>query len=198
MAASGCPHITYWAAPCGNRGGCEGVLYATALKKVRETEWRFRAHFIVNIMPAVFQLNSVNLARLARLSTGPRACRNPRLKCLNIDIKKCPKQMTDWYFRAHFIVNMPAIFQQNSGNFGPKIRALQPSNLIFLFVWSARIRMTISGTFHSEYAFQLNSGNFQRFGHFNPAILAFRFARIRAFKHSKRTIWSRFLPENNG
>ena len=110
--------------------------------------------------------------------------------------------MTDWYFRAHFIVNMPAIFQQNSGNFGPKIRALQPSNLVFRFARSARIRMTISGTFHSIYmpgTFQLNSGNFQRFGHLNPEISAFRFARIRvAFKHSKRTIWSRFLPENNG
>ena len=144
---------------------------------MRETEWRFRAHFIMNIMPAVFQLNSVNLARLARLSTGPRACRNPRLKCLNIDIKKCPKQMTDWYFRAHFIVNMPAIFQQNSGNFGPKIRAFQPSNLVFRFARSARIRMTISGTFHSEYARRISAkfGEFSEIRAFQPSNISLPF-----------------------
>ena len=56
---------------------------------------------------------------------------------------------------GHIIVNMPAVFQQNSSDFGPKIRAFQPT-----------------------------SRN-----------LVFRFARIRPFKHSKRTIWSRFLPE---
>ena len=61
----------------------------------------------------------------------PLFARNPRFKCLNIGIK---------HFRAHFLVNMPAVFQQNSGNFRSKILAFQPSNLVFRF---GRIRTLI-------------------------------------------------------
>ena len=90
-------------------------------------------------MPAVFQLNS----GISAMPFGSPFC--PNLTA------KWPEFL---YIFEHISYIYAAVFQRNSSNFGPKIRAFQPRNLVF------------------------------------------HFARIRAFKRWKRTIWSRFLPEN--
>ena len=51
---------------------------------------------------------------------------------------------TEGHFRAHFIVNIPAVVQLNLGNFRLKIRAFQPCNLILRF---ARILRQIARIF---------------------------------------------------
>ena len=89
---------------------------------------------------------------------------------------------------------MPSVFQLNSGNFnlaisfgdlnvliGPDFYPKITVKCLNIGTHSARNRMTILGTFHSEYAGRIyfsssDSGN-----------LVIHFA-IRAYKHSKRTI----------
>ena len=61
------------------------------------------------------------------------------------------------------------------GSLSSKIRAFQASNLVFRFArigtQSARIRMTISDTFHNEYASRISAkfGTFSEIWAFQPS-----------------------------
>ena len=117
---------------------------------------------------------------------------------------------TEGQFRAHFIVNMPAVVQLNSGNFCPKVRAFQPCILALRF---ARILRKITrifirkvpeteGQFRAYFivnmpaVVQLNSGNFRpKIRAFQPCNLILRFARI--LRQIAR-IFIRKVPETGG